>query len=161
MKNTTFDPKMRSKIGPRSPQDRLKIVLKIDRCSRRFFDRFLVVLGSFWLPILGPFSTPKRPPHPASRHRFHISRPIPPQDGPKRRPRPPKTPSGLPKATKNRPKTPPKRPKIDPRHERQKTTTQHNTTQQHNTGQHNTPLLYTTLGGSYSTGASWSDLGGS
>ena len=109
------------------------------------------------------------------------SRPRPRQD-------PPKDSLRLTKTIKNRPKTPPKRSNIGPRPRRQKTTTKHNTTQQNttstahnttqqnatqhrtqrntqhntatpNTGQHNTPLLHTTLGGSYSTGASWAALG--
>ena len=44
-----------AKIAPRSPQDGLKTVLKRDRFLRRFFDRFLVVLGS----VLAPFWHPR------------------------------------------------------------------------------------------------------
>ena len=40
-----------TKIGPRSPQDGLKTDQKFDRFSRRFFDRFLVVLGPSWRPF--------------------------------------------------------------------------------------------------------------
>ena len=54
-----------AKIDPRSPQDGLKTDLKRDRFSRRFYDRFLVVLGSvlgtFWHPRWIQKSTQDRP----------------------------------------------------------------------------------------------------
>ena len=40
-----------TKIGPRSPQDRLKIVLKRDRFLRRFLIDFWSSWAPFWLPF--------------------------------------------------------------------------------------------------------------
>ena len=43
-----------TKIGPRSPQDRLKIVLKRDRFLRRFLIDFWSSWAPFWLPFWHP-----------------------------------------------------------------------------------------------------------
>ena len=43
-----------TKIGPRSPQDRLKIVLKRDRFLRRFLIDFWSSWAPFWLPFCDP-----------------------------------------------------------------------------------------------------------
>ena len=105
-----------AKIGPRSPQDGLKTDLKHDRFLRRFFDRFLVFLGS----VLAPFSRPRWVQKPIQeRHRILGPRPFganrrqppprPPQDGsrpPKSAPRGPKRAKRNPKTTKRIPNDP-------------------------------------------------------
>ena len=115
-------PQDEAKIGPRSPQDGLKTDLKDDRFLRRFFDRFLLVLGSFWVPLGAPGWSKK-----ATQARGKIGctalltvnrsqdRPKTPQDPPKSSPRPPKTAKMTLKTTKNDAKRPPRRPKTTPK----------------------------------------------
>ena len=110
-----------AKIVSRSPQDGLKTVLKCDRFLRRFFDRFLVVLGSvlasFWHPRwvqkpiqVGPVNRASAP-----VRRQLAPRPLQePRRPPKSVPRPPQEPKTTPKTTKNDPKRPPRRPKMTP-----------------------------------------------
>ena len=111
-----------TKIGPRSPQDRLKIVLKCDRFLRRFLIDFWSSWAPFWLPFGTQVGAKNR--HLAGR-KFGLcwveyplvrqSPPRAPQDAPrppKSAPRPPKTTKTSPKMTKNDPKRPPRRPKI-------------------------------------------------
>lgn len=148
----------RPKICRRRLQDDLKL-------SASFLMSILVPLGSDFGLILAPVwasqTGPSRVVTTPRRAQSDLNNPWRPKTDPRRPqdptraaqdpPRPRKDPARPPKTIQNPPKTPPKQPKVDSRHERQKTT-QHNTTTEHNTGQNNTPLLYTTLGGSYSTG---------
>ena len=104
-------PQDEAKIGPRSPQDGLKIDLKDDRFLRRFFARFLVVLGSFWLPLGAPRWSKK-----ATQARGKIASPAlltvnRPQDRPKTIQERPRPPQGAPRG----PKQPPRPPKMTPR----------------------------------------------
>ena len=122
----------RPKIGPRSPQDGLKTVLKRDRFQDRFYDRFWVVLAfvlaTSWAvlgaqgAVLGPswahLGRPRRSENRAMERIENVDpavgcvkctqdRPRPSQDPPRR----PKTP---PKTAPRRPKRPPRRPQMIP-----------------------------------------------
>ena len=110
-----------AKIDPRSPQDRLKIVLKCDRFLRRFFDRFLVVLGSFWgrlgVPRWSQQPTQVRPVNREGRPWVRQPLPRPPEDDPrppKSAPRRPKTPKMTFQDAPRGAKRPPRRPKMTP-----------------------------------------------
>ena len=113
-----------TKIGPRSPQDRLKIVLKRDR----FLRRFLIDFWSSWAPFWVPFWHPRWVQKSIKRGRCVIHPPSwrvnTPQDRPKTAKRPPKTPQDdqkwpksaprRPKTTQNDPKRPSRRSKMSP-----------------------------------------------
>ena len=110
-----------AKIGPRSPQDGLKIVLKSDRFLRRFFDRFLVVLGSFWgrlgVPRWSQKPTQERLLNRGGRPCARQLLPRPPEDDPrppKSAPRRPKTPKMTAQDAPRGAKRPPRRPKMTP-----------------------------------------------
>ena len=118
---TLREPQDGAKIDPRSAQDGLKIDLKRDRFLRRFYDRFLVVLGSVLAPFWGAKTV-------LFGHlvagQIGVTPPWcrqPPSRPPKRAPRPPKMPPRPPKmakmtlqTTKNDPNRPPRRAKMIP-----------------------------------------------
>ena len=72
-----------TKVGPRSPQDRLKIVLKGDRFLRRFLIDFWSSWAPFWLPFWHPRwvqKSIKRGPRVMSQPSWRVNTP---QDRPK------------------------------------------------------------------------------
>ena len=99
-----FCPQDRPKIDLRSPQDGLKTSLKRITFLRRFYDRFLfvlgVVLGAFW----GAKTTPRHLHGCGQIARPPLGAPRPP----KMRPRAPKRPPRPPQMTLNDPQDDPK-----------------------------------------------------
>ena len=104
-----------TKIDPRSPQDRLKIVLKRDRFLSRFLIDFWSSWAPFWLPLGAQDGAKNRPKSikktignwtaPSVAPRALQDRPRHPQDPPKSAPRSPKSAPRPPKTTPRPPKS--------------------------------------------------------
>ena len=147
-----------TKIGPRSPQDGFKTDQKSYRFSRRFFDRFLVVLGPSWRPfgaswglrvsswgrlgaLLGTQDGPKIDPSSAPKRRPQQLDRLAGARWPQDRPRSPKMAKKDPKMAPRGPQDHPKRPQDAPKPTPKKTKTKkspNKKTKQDDTGQDKT-----------------------
>ena len=111
---TLRGPQDGAKIGPRSSQEGHKIDLKHDRFSRRFFDRFLFVLGSFWVPFGVPSWSSKSTLGRARLGHCWSWADLMPSTAFKTDSRRPKTAQERPPTPLQSPKRPPRRPKMTP-----------------------------------------------